>query len=178
MFAATLQELASQLSVLQPPQPERSGQPPRGGGDDASGPAQLLQRLLAPQPGGQPGSPPLALPHVQLPPEPLQRALPEQVDENLRLLNVLAAEMRRFVRRLQQLADGATAAALAGGFDLGGASSDAQQGGCGAGLGDEALLLAAAVDGTSREMQLIVSGQGCVGVPVGTGWLQACSAAG
>lgn len=141
MFSATLAELGGQLSILQPP----DAKPPVRGSAPSSEPDALMERLLA------------AAPSEQLrayaagtgPPPALQASLPQQLDDNLRLLSVLAAEMAGLLRCLEQLADSAAAAAVGAG------AGDASSGG-GGNAGDEALLLAAVVDAAAKETQLIV----------------------
>ena len=134
MFASTLAELAGQLAVLEPP--------PRSSGGSAAtkGPSELLQRVMARAPSDCLQS------YVAgtLPTTHMQRQLPEQLDQNLRLLSILAAEMRSFVQQLEQLTDAAESALVQPG-EIASSSSD------------EALLMAAVLDGAGRETQLIVS---------------------
>ncbi|EFN54358.1 hypothetical protein CHLNCDRAFT_135629 [Chlorella variabilis] len=132
MFASTLAELAGQLAVLEPP--------PRSSGGSAAtkGPSELLQRVMARAPSDCLQS------YVAgtLPTTHMQRQLPEQLDQNLRLLSILAAEMRSFVQQLEQLTDAAASALVQPG-EIASSSSD------------EALLMAAVLDGAGRETQLI-----------------------
>ena len=145
MFVATLEELAGQLAALQPPSKERAAA-------SQQQPSALLQRLLDRAPSEQLA----AYASGTLPAKDhLQRSLPEALDANLRLLGVLAAEMRRFVGQVEAAADAAAAAALAGGVDDGsGSSSSAERG------AETALLMAGALVGVSRETELVVSGVG------------------
>jgi hypothetical protein len=142
MFAATLEELAGQLATLEPPPPGGASSASSGSGSTSTEPSELMQRLLAKAPSAQLQ----AYASSAAPPACLQRLLPEQLDQNLRLLGILSAEMRSFLRQMEGLAD-AAAAALAGG------DSSAVD-------GDEALLMAAVLDGAAKEMQLIVSQAG------------------
>ncbi|PSC71375.1 Major antigen [Micractinium conductrix] len=140
MFVATLEELAGQLAALQPPSKERAAA-------SQQQPSALLQRLLDRAPSEQLA----AYASGTLPAKDhLQRSLPEALDANLRLLGVLAAEMRRFVGQVEAAADAAAAAALAGGVDDGsGSSSSAERG------AETALLMAGALVGVSRETELV-----------------------
>jgi hypothetical protein len=138
MFAATLEELGGQLAALQPPAaPDRSPQQPL---------SELVQRVLARAPSER-----LAAYAACAPPGRLQRGLPEALDANLRLLGVLGAEMRRFLRQLEALADAAAAAALAGG-----GTGGSEPGSPGVD-GDAALLMAGVLAGVARETELVVS---------------------
>ena len=170
MFSSTLEELGSQLAALQPPDaqpPARSGSGGKPATQPSSEPDALMQRLLA------------AAPSEQLrayaggagPRRALQASLPQQLDDNLRLLSVLAAEMAGLLRRMEQLADGAAAAAVGAAT----AAVSGSGGGCGgSSSGDEALLMAAVADAAAKEMQLIVRwAAGAAAVPRAC-WLEAC----
>lgn len=151
MFVATMEELAGQLAALQPQQQQGSKGQEQHKGGDGGGPPELLQRVLA-----RAHSERLAA-YVagRLPPlRPLQRGLPEQLDQNLTLLGVLAAEMQRFAAQLEALADGAAAAALA---DVKPAALEEPWGsGVAAATGNAALLMAGTVEGVAKETALIV----------------------
>lgn len=117
LFGATLEELAGQLAALQPQQRARpsSGKRPAGprasgsGGGSSDGSKELMARLLERAPSERLR----AYAEGRLPAGPLQRTLPEQLDQNLRLLTILAAEMRALVQQLEQLADAAAGGAVA-----------------------------------------------------------------
>ena len=145
MFAATLEELAGQLALLQPSSSSSSSSKPK-----PPKPSALLQRVLA----GAPSDRLRAYAEGRLHAEVLQPQLPQQLDENLRLLGVLATEMGGFVRQLQGAADAAAAVLANGGVGV-----DDNDAGTSANEDDDdaALLMAAAVDGAVKEMQLIVS---------------------
>lgn len=152
MFAVTLEELGGQLAVLQPKQAERGGSgkggSSSGGGHPGEGPSDLMQRLLERAPSDQLRA--YAEGHGRA--QSLQRGLPEQLDQNLHLLGVLAAEMRAFARQLERLA----AAAVGEAMRVEGGDGDASGGDAAAG-GDDALLLAALADSAAQETQLVVS---------------------
>ena len=162
MFAATLEELAGQLATLEPPPPGgAASSTSSGSGSTSTEPSELMQRLLAKAPSAQLQ----AYASGAGRPARLQRLLPEQLDQNLRLLGILSAEMRSLLRQMEGLADAAVAAL---------AASDSNSGSSSAVDGDEALLMAAVLDGAAKEMQLIVSRQGrcCMG-----GWSKLLHAA-
>lgn len=144
MFAATLEELAGQLATLEPPPPGGASSTSSGSGSTSTEPSELMQRLLAKAPSAQLQ----AYASGAGRPARLQRLLPEQLDQNLRLLGILSAEMRNLLRQMEGLADAAVAALAAG---------DSSSGSSSAVDGDEALLMAAVLDGAAKEMQLIVS---------------------
>lgn len=187
MFAAALEELAGQLAALQPPPQQQApvarqhgaasgiGSSSSSKGSGPAGTPDLLQRVLA----RAPSEPLAAYVAGRLPvPAKLQRSLPEQLDQNMRLLGVLAAEMRRFVGQMETLADAAGAAVGApapasapGSGNSAGAgsvppdensrgeqlSSGSGSGGCTGATCDAALLMAGVLEGITRETALIVS---------------------
>lgn len=187
LAVATLEELAGQLAVLQPPQTS-SSQPPRpaAGGSGSSGSGDERKELLARLMERAPSERLRSYIEGRLPAARLQRTLPEQLDENMRLLSILAAEMRALAQRLEQLADEAAAAAAQGGgtpsddANAGAADSAAAAGGeaaiaahhgqsssaaaAGAPCTETALLLAAVADGAAKETLLIVSSAAVQGV--------------
>ncbi|KAI3435858.1 hypothetical protein D9Q98_001916 [Chlorella vulgaris] len=148
MFAATLEELAGQLAILEPQDSAKAAASNERsssiviGGDAGRRPPDMLQRLAARAPSEclqtyMRGARISAR---------LQRQLPEQLDQNLRLLTVLAAEMRGFLRQLERLADAAATALLQ--LDEVGTGSSGPD-------SDEALLLAAVADCITKETLLI-----------------------
>lgn len=151
MFAATLEELAGQLAVLEPQDSAKAAASNERsssiviGGDAGRRPPDMLQRLAA----RAPSECLQAYMRGARISARLQRQLPEQLDQNLRLLTVLAAEMRGFLRQLERLADAAATALLQ--LDEVGTGSSGPD-------SDEALLLAAVVDCITKETLLIVSG--------------------
>ncbi|PRW59919.1 hypothetical protein C2E21_1526 [Chlorella sorokiniana] len=174
LFTATLEELGGQLAVLQPPQ-QAQGQAPRpsavgssssssGGGDERK---ELLERLMQRAPSEQLR----AYVEGRPPPGRLQRTLPEQLDQNMRLLSILAAEMRVLLQRLEQLADAAAVQGRSGASgsvdaatadsasagEAGGAAIAGQDMAAGPADAEEALLLAAVADGASKETLLIAN---------------------
>lgn len=155
MFVAAMEELAGQLAALQPPQPRDSKALPKHERTDAGGHSQLLQRVLARAPSERLA----AYVAGRLPLGSLQRGLPEQLDQNLRLLGVLAAEMRRFVAQLEALAESAAAAAL--GDIEPSVQEDPLSSGVAAAASDGALLMAGVLEGIAKETTLIVrAGEG------------------
>lgn len=159
MFGEVLGQVAEQLGAVQPPEPaeRRAGARPAAT-PDAPGAEQqktLLQRLQE----RAPSSVLSAYVEGRLDLGRLQRSLPEQLDQNMRLLSILAAEMQHFVRRLEQLAD-AAAAELAADSGAKQAAGGGQGGGGSAAAGgdEEALLRAAVADGLAKETRLVVSG--------------------
>lgn len=196
LVVATLEELAGQLATLQPQQQAQrsASQPPRratagtgsGSGGDGDERKQLLDRLLQRAPSEQLR----AYVEGRAPAGRLQRALPEHLDQNMRLLSILAAEMRVLVQRLEQLADAAAAPAAVQGSSAASDGADAGAAGTAAGSpgdgkaaaagqdpgrppaaahvanAEEALLLAAVADGAAKETLLIVSVQRWCGVAV------------
>lgn len=151
MFVAAMEELAGQLAALQPPQPRDSKALPKHERTDAGGHSQLLQRVLARAPSERLA----AYVAGRLPLGSLQRGLPEQLDQNLRLLGVLAAEMRRFVAQLEALAESAAAAAL--GDIEPSVQEDPLSSGVAAAASDGALLMAGVLEGIAKETTLIES---------------------
>ncbi|KAL4458493.1 hypothetical protein ABPG75_013358 [Micractinium tetrahymenae] len=152
MFVAALEELAGQLSTLQPPPQQDSRARQRLQGTTSSTPTELLQRVLARAPSERLAAYVTgALPALR----PLQRGLPEQLDQNLRLLGVLAAEMRRFVAQLEALADSTVAAAL-GSIEISDQGDATGSGdGAAAAAGDAALLMTGVLEGIAKETALI-----------------------
>lgn len=155
MFTTTAEELSEQLGILE-------------GGSKSGGPAErpaplqksagpsLLQRAAAAAPspalqaylarGGAPAA--------------TRRSLAEQIDDNLRLLRILAEELRELLARMQPLYEQAQQQALA----AGGGGSSAPGHGDPALLEDEgddaasaALAMAAALDGLEQQAGMLVS---------------------
>lgn len=146
MFTATLEELGGQLAALQPTVDSGSKSGSWTSSKAKATPeSELLQRLLDTAPSDSLR----AYASGSLPPARLQRSLPQQLDDNLRLLSILAAEMRGLLQRLEQLTDAAA-------DDVKGAPSGRGDG-ISSSTADQALLLAAVLDGAARETQLIVS---------------------
>lgn len=151
MFVSVVEELAGQLTALQPTQQRDSKPQLQQTRASAAGPSQLLQRVLERAPSERLA----AYVAGTLPPSaPLQRGLPEQLDQNLRLLGVLASEMRRFVAQLEGLADSAATAALC---DVESSVKERPSGSEGpAAASDTVLLMAGVLEGIVKEMTLIV----------------------
>lgn len=192
LFVATLEELAGQLATLQPQQQAQSSasQPPKratagsGSSGDGDERKQLLDRLLKQAPSERLR----AYVEGRAPAGRLQRTLPEQLDQNMRLLSILAAEMRVLVQRLEQMADAAAAPVAVQGSSAASDGADASVAGSAAGSpadgiaaaagqdpgrppaaahvanAEEALVLAAVADGAAKETLLVVSVQWCCGV--------------
>lgn len=160
MFASTLEELGSQLAALQPPlasQPgaagERKPRPAPSSGGQGQQPDALLQSVLQ----AAPSDALRAYVEAGGASARLQRTLPEQLDQNLRLLSLLAAEMRALLAQLEQAADGCAAGGAAAAGAGVAAGDDGNRSGGADGASDQALLLAALLDGVARETQLVVS---------------------
>lgn len=148
MFASTLQELTGQLALLQPPPQKQK----HTGGSKGGAEPTVLQRVADRAPSDRLA----AYAAGKLNTGTLQRGLPEQLDQNLRLLGVLAAEMRRFVGQMEAVADASAAQAVAtvGLAEAGSGGSTAalegSEGGC-----EAALLMVAVLEGVGRETALI-----------------------
>jgi hypothetical protein len=142
MFVSTLAELAGQLAVLEAKQPTPHLLGSRGSDQTAQ---DIMERVMAQAPSNRL--------HAFLKDKKtlshLQRQLPEQLDQNMRLLTVLAAEMNRFVQQLEHLAD-ANAAATA-------QPEGNEHGTPAPKISEDALLMATVVDGVAKETRLVVS---------------------
>lgn len=144
MFVSALQDLAGELAALEAKQ--SPSQLPRSGASGQPAP-DIMERVMEQAPSSRLR----AFLIDRKASVALQRQLPEQLDQNMRLLTVLAAEMKQFVQQLERLAelDADRAQPAAGSQPVGNEPASLSS--------DEALLLATVVDGLAKETHLIVS---------------------